>query len=93
MHQDFYLIVTEWEHHPKVIIVLAHLIALGIVLPSDNLLGAILATMAVALPIVILIFIPYLLGIIMVALFLSLLQAMKTALRHPNPASHASSKL
>jgi len=93
MHQDFYLIVTEWEHHPKVIIVLAHLIALGIALPSDNMLGAIFATMALALPIVILIFIPYLLCIIILALFLSLLQAMRTSLRHSNSANRSSPKL
>jgi len=89
MRKDFYTLITEWEHHPKVIVALAHLIPLGIVLPADNLFGAIIATMLLAIPTALIIFIPYLAFVIISALCLSLLQAIAAGFRRSDPATHS----
>jgi len=89
MRKDFYSSITEWEHHPKVIIALAHLIPLGIVLPADNLFGAIIAIMLLAIPTALIIFIPYLVFIIISALCLSPLQSIAAGFHRSNPAVHS----
>lgn len=90
MSSDIYTSITEWEHHPKVIIALAHLLSLGVVLPADNLFGAIIAAMLLAIPTALIIFIPYLAFVAISALCLSLLQVMRAALRRSNPSVHSS---
>jgi len=90
VHEEIYTSITEWEHHPKVIIALAHLIPLWFVLPADNLFGAIIATILLAIPTALLIFIPYLITMVVSALSLSLLQAIASTLRRSAPTTHSS---
>jgi len=89
MHEEIYTSITEWEHHPKVIIALAHLIPLWFVLPADNLFGAIIATILLAIPTALLLFIPYLITMVVAALSLSLLQAIASSLHRSNPAGNS----
>jgi len=89
MSDSTYAKIVEWNHHPKVLVTISHIVALWFVLPVENVLGGVIATMLLALPVVVLLFFPYLAFVIISALCLSLLQSIAAGFRRSNPVVHS----
>jgi len=79
-----------WDKHQHVLAAIIFAGLLCIMLPENDLLPSLIAAAIATIPLMFVLFVPYLLIVTAAALLLALPQAIATALRHPDQAAHSS---
>jgi len=82
--------VMDWDWHPQLLGLLIFIGLLCLMLPDSPWWAAIIAASIVAMPLMLILLIPYMVIITALALSLSLLQAIASSLRRSAPTTHSS---
>jgi len=81
--------VFAWDGHKFIIAGVAFSVMLAHLLPAHALIPSLIASALIAISLTLLLVVPYSLILLLAVLSLSLLQAMREALRRSNPVTHS----